>query len=296
LNTRFPTNDPLFARDADRRTVPLRPAATGDRAAGTTAKAGRPRGASFRAAVPPSISPELSSAVARQRAQLPTFAPLLEEIELAGWSSHRHTLSGNFHDWLLLEDGRVLAMVGRTVGIDLSDPIAAALVAQSAWSAVRAHARHTRDAGQLLTLAAQSLWPTPGAQQQAEVAIAIVDSLGGHASIAVAGICLAWRVRAATLETLAGGQPPLGTNHTVAYRSQQYQLNLRERLVLVADNPLLRTEKIVAAIESDFTHLDAETHRRMTAPEALGLVRRQFEENSCDDALAATSIAVIRRR
>jgi hypothetical protein len=29
----------------------------------------------------------------------------MEEIELAGWSSHRRRLSGNFHDWMLLATG-----------------------------------------------------------------------------------------------------------------------------------------------------------------------------------------------
>jgi hypothetical protein len=289
-------NEHFIARDAGRSTDPLRPSAAGQRAASAVGKPGRPLAAVFRGTPADSCTPEFSTAIARQRAQLPTFAPLLEELELAGWSSHRQTLSGNFHDWMLLEDGRVLVMVGRTVGIDLCDPIAAALVAQATWAAIRAHARHTDDSGNLLTLAAQSLWPTPGSQQQTEVAVAILDAVGGQANVAVAGDCLAWRVRAAAFEPLGGQQPPLGTNHHIAYRSQECQLNLRERLVLVADNPLLRTDKMVAAIASDFTHIDAETHRRMTAPEALGLVRRQFEQNSCDDALAATSILVIRRR
>jgi phosphoserine phosphatase RsbU/P len=289
----MPTIDEHFiARDAGRRSDPLRPIAAGA-AAG---KPGRPLAASFRGLSTEEDVAQSANAARRQRAQLPTFAPLLEELELAGWSSHRQALSGNFHDWLMLEDGQVLVMVGRTVGIELCDPTEAALVAQSTWSAIRAHARHTSDAGTLLSLAAQTMWPLPDAQQQIEVAVALMDTLGGHFSVAVAGDCLAWRVRAATLEPLGGHQPPLGTNHSVTYRSLDSQLSLRERLVLVADNPLLRTEKMVAAIESDFTHLDAETHRRMTAPEALGLVRRQFEGEANDDALAATSVAVIRRR
>ena len=236
-------------------------------------KPGPPLAAVFRTLSTKSTEVVPSPAAHRQRAQLPTFAPLLEEVELAGWSSHRQTLSGNFHDWLLVDDSRVLVTVGRTVGTELCDPVEAALVAQAAWTALRAHARYASDAGTLLSQAAHTLWPLPPAQQQTDVAVALIDTVGGHVSVAVAGNCLAWRVRAAACEPLGGQQPPLGTDHNFPYRSYESELCLRERLVLVADHPLLRTEKLTTSIESDFTHLDAEAHRRMTAPEALGLVR-----------------------
>lgn len=296
VNTSPTIDDRLKTRDASRRTDPLRPATTENRGDCAPGKPGPPLAAAFRRASAKSTDAVPSPSARRQRAQLPTFAPLLEEVELAGWSSHRHTLSGNFHDWLLLDDGRVLVTVGRTVGSELCDPVEAALVAQAAWTALRAHARHTSDAGTLLSLAAHTLWPLPHAQQQTEAAVALIDTLGGHVSLAVAGDCLAWRIRAATCEPLGGQQPPLGTDHNFPYRSYESQLCLRERLVLVADHPLLRTEKFVASIESDFTHLDAESHRRMTAPEALGLVRQRLEQHAQDDALTASSVAVIRRR
>ena len=57
---------------------------------------------------------ETESAAARQNSQLPGFAPLLEELEVAGWSSHRRALSGNFHDWMLLERRTLLVMLIRS--------------------------------------------------------------------------------------------------------------------------------------------------------------------------------------
>ena len=56
----------------------------------------------------------VSGGRAAAAAQLPPFAPLLEELEIAGWSSHRQQLSGNFHDWMLLGSDRLLVIVGRT--------------------------------------------------------------------------------------------------------------------------------------------------------------------------------------
>jgi len=295
VNTSPTIDDRTLTREPGRRTDPLRSVVTEKRDEHARGNPGPPLAAGFRGPAIMSLGAG-PTAARRQRAQLPTFAPLLEEVELAGWSSHRQAISGNFHDWLLLDDSRVLVTVGRAVGIELVDPIEAALVAQATWTAIRAHARHTSDAGTLLSLAAHTLWPLPAAGQQTEAAVALIDTMGGYVSVAVAGDCLAWRIRAATCEPLGGQQPPLGTDHNFPYRSYESELCLRERLVLVADNPLVRTEKLVASIESDFTHLDAETHRRMTAPEALGLVRQRLEHHSHDDPLAAASVAVIRRR
>src|ERR1700704_1768457 len=49
-------------------------------------------------------------AAGREQDVLPAFAPLLEELELAGWSSQWRMLSGHFHDWMLLDRGRLLVM------------------------------------------------------------------------------------------------------------------------------------------------------------------------------------------
>ena len=80
----------------------------------------------------------------REQDVLPAFAPLLEELELAGWSSQWRMLSGHFHDWMLLDRGRVLVMVGQAAATDLADPMETALAAQAAAIAIRAHAQHTR--------------------------------------------------------------------------------------------------------------------------------------------------------
>jgi hypothetical protein len=104
------------------------------------------------------LAPTLAAAAIRQNSQLPAFAPLLEELEVAGWSSHRRTLSGNFHDWTLLEGRTLLVMAGQAVpsqADDAIDPIEAALVAQGAWASIRSHSHHATDAGTLMSLAAQ---------------------------------------------------------------------------------------------------------------------------------------------
>lgn len=245
--------------------------------------------------------PRATSAATRQNAQLPAFAPLLEELEVAGWSSNRRTLSGNFHDWSLLDGRTLLVMVGHAVESQTecdseSDAIEAALVAQGAWASIRSHAQHAADAGSLLSLAARSLWPIMNAELQAAVAIALVDLDGGHASVATAGDCLLLRVRAAGTEQVATTQPMLGADPNFTYVSHSLQLSLRERILLVADEPQRRPAKLATQVVSSFSRLDAEAHRRMMAADAISIVRQSYEPQADEAAKLSASMVAVRRR
>jgi serine phosphatase RsbU (regulator of sigma subunit) len=241
-------------------------------------------------------STETESAAARQNAQLPGFAPLLEELEVAGWSSHRRALSGNFHDWMLLQQRTLLVMAGHATSTVSIDPIEAALVAQGAWAAIRSHAQHATDAGTLLSLTAKTLWPIASAGVQASVAVALVDLDGGHASVAAAGDCMALKIRATGSEQIASHQPAVGADCEFIYTSHSVQLSLRDRILLVADEPARRPAKLAAKIASSFARLDAESHRRMMAADAVGLVRELYDEQADDEARPSASIVAVRRR
>ena len=243
--------------------------------------------------------PRSTTAATRQTAQLPAFAPLLEELEVAGWSSNRRTLSGNFHDWSIVDGRTLLVMAGHAVatGADCQiDAIEAALVAQGAWVSIRSHAQHATDAGALLSLAARSLWPIANADLQAAVAIALVDLDGGQASVAIAGDCLALRVRAAGAEQIATPQPMLGVDPNFNYVSHSMQLSLRERILLVADEALNRPAKLTSQIVSSFSRFDAEAHRRMMAADAISILRQSYEPQADETAIASASIVAVRRR
>jgi stage II sporulation SpoE-like protein len=235
-------------------------------------------------------------AAGREQSVLPAFAPLLEELELAGWSSQWRMLSGHFHDWMLLDRGRVLVMVGQAAATDLADPMETALAAQAAATAIRAHAQHTADAGQLLSLAARTLWTNPATSHETSVAVALIDAVGGSASLAIAGDCLVWRVRAAKCEQATCDQPALGAETNFNYAAQDFALSLRERLLLVADHPNHRASKFAATIAAGFKHLDAETHRRMTAPEAIATLRTHYDHEIEQNPLASASMIAVRRR
>lgn len=234
-----------------------------------------------------------SPAATRRRAQLPSFAPLLDEIELAGWSSDRERLAGNFHDWLPLAGGGVMVAVGRVLETATTDPVEAALLAQSVWTAVRAHALHATDAGTLLSLVGRTVYSRSTGDPLASLALGIVDPVGGRVDLALAGGCLALRIRAAECESATDGRPPLGLHHDATYVGQQIELRPRERLAVIVGP---HAAGAVSAIQRQFTNLEAEAHRRMTAGETVRRIRQGCEAAERTERLASTSILVARRR
>src|SRR3954464_8025582 len=187
-------------------------------------------------------------------------------------------------------------MAGHATSAESIDPIEAALVAQGAWAAIRSHAQHATDAGTLLSLTAKTLWPIASARVQASVAIALVDLDGGHASVAVAGDCLALKIRAMGIEQIAVHQPAIGIDSEFIYPSHSVELSLRDRILFVADEPALRPTKLVLKTANSFARLDAESHRRMMAADAVGLVREFYDERADDEARPSASMVARRRR
>jgi len=242
------------------------------------------------------ISPSRGSDPSRLgRICQPAFAPLLEETELAGWSSQRDFLSGSFHDWRLLEDGRVLVSVAQVTATLSCDRLTLALAAQAAQTAIRAHALHNDDAGTLLQLAGRTL-DVNGTDVHVSLAVALVDGVGGSVNLAIAGDCLVWRVRAARWKQLPCDQPPLGVETNFVYAAHDFALSLRERLLLVADNAAHRSPRFAASLAARFSRLDAESHRRMTATDALTIVQGLCEQEMVANPPASASVVAVRRR
>jgi hypothetical protein len=236
-----------------------------------------------------------NAAVCRRRDQLPCFAPLFEEVELAGWSSDRDRMVGNFHDWLSLPNGRTVMYVGQ--GLDASaDCVDAAFVAQGIWAAVRAHAVHAQGAGELISLVSRTLSAASTGGPLASLALGLVFPEEGSVELAFAGNSLGMRIRAASCETLESIGPSLGACPQWDYPSQHVDLLPRERMILMAGEAARSRARTIARTEHEFAEVPVETHRTMTADDTLGRVRRCCAAAIGSDALMSTSIVALRRR
>ena len=237
--------------------------------------------------------PELKgSSLSRLRDQLPTFAPLLDELELTGWSSDRGEQPGSFHDWMTLDGGMVLVAAG-CITSETRGAEDMALVSQLVWTALRAHAVHSRDAGELISLVSRTVRAGPTGEPLAALVVGLVQPTEGWVNLAIAGNCLAVRIRAAACEVLQPDRAALGEPDHAGDLGQRFQLYPRERLALVAHRA---SSTLSGAIDRQFTGISAQDHRKMTAAQTVFLVR-----NACGAARpqtdpSPTSVVVLRRR
>ncbi len=122
------------------------------------------------------------------RSQIPTLTPELDGIDLAGWTTRESGLTTSFHDWMVREDGRLIILVAATGDTQPSPTMANALIIQSVRSALRAHALHTDDAGEILRLTNHTLWTGSAGDQFAAAAVAVVDPRDTTGTLAAAGM------------------------------------------------------------------------------------------------------------
>lgn len=158
----------------------------------------------------------------------PAAAPQLDEWDLAGWTPS-DSVQRSFYDWQTLADGRTLVATGAYAPDDqVSDGWL-----QAARIALRAHVDEVGDAGELLSLANQTLWlASPGGEGLA-VAVAMLEADGLRASVASAGDAGIARWRAASCDWIYTKCPSLGWSERTVYAPQSFELVVRERLVLV---------------------------------------------------------------
>ncbi len=174
---------------------------------------------------------ELTVARRQQRTQLPTIAPLLDGWELAGWSSSGEPLSGAFFDWFCLPDGLVALSAGQVPG----PALAAALGAGALRMALRCHAQHRPDPGQILSLANLSLWTASAGDQSASVCAGLLQPDAGRFRYAWAGGTRVLRVTPTGCHTLAKPGLPLGADPEVRFPHAEIQLSPGEALLLLTE-------------------------------------------------------------
>ena len=214
-----------------------------------------------------------------------------DEIEAAGWVAP-HAAVG-MTDQLWLPDGRLVSWCATVVDPPTDDRellVAAEGAARSVRDAAREFGHLCQDPGELLRRMGEPLW-TPGASGDGfALALAMLEAsepgLGGRGAYATAGPCLALRVRAAATNTHTLDGPPLGWDPDAGYAPRPFELQVRERLVLVAGDPRLTSPLAERSLADVYRAATASAHREMTAEDCLA----RLKTAGCDAAHAATAI------
>ena len=211
--------------------------------------------------------------------------PIAEEWEIAGLYDSSLESSSLF-DCQTLADGRTLLVAGTLVG-ESENPAA---LFQAARIALRAHAVESLDAGELLTRTNHTLWSASPGGEGLAIAVALLERDGGRASVAMAEAAAALRWRSSTCDVIRAESPALGWSEKTAYVGRNFNLNVRERLVLLAPNGGTAGKEVLTTLCDQLQKQSSAELRSLPARRAL----RQIADTTAE-IVGPASFALARR-
>ncbi len=177
------------------------------------------------------IRRQVAAAARLQDEQLPRVVPLMEGWDLAGWTRRAHPIGGDFYDWFVAADERLIIAAGA-----FDDPgLDTALAAAALRGALRAHAHYEHDLAVLLERAGRTLWSSCTGEHPASLFVAATSGGSGRLRYALAGRFGALVLRGEKWELLSAPTPLLGTEPKVSADERQCTLSPGEFLVVYSD-------------------------------------------------------------
>lgn len=174
---------------------------------------------------------EIAAAERICRNQLPTIAPLLDDWDMAGWTTQAQSVGGDFFDWFALPDSLMAVSVGDVMGRGIE----AAVSASAVKAALRSHGQYQRDAAALLSQVNLTLWTGSAGDQSAALFCGLLDTTTGKVRYSLAGEPGIVLVRPDGWESLSQPAPPLGESPETVYREAECRLQPGEALVVFTD-------------------------------------------------------------
>jgi serine phosphatase RsbU (regulator of sigma subunit) len=225
-----------------------------------------------------------------QADRLPHIAPLLDDYELAGWNEPAGELAGEFYDWSILPDGRLLLAIGEAEGA----PLEASLSAASLHMTLKSHAAYGHSAAELLNRVNESLVAASPGEQRASLGLVLLDPQDGRLELALSGQAAAIVVSGEQRLITTTDEPPLGVLAEAAYSADVTTLAPGDALILVSSGARQAAagekrptgEPAIAALVQEQRH-----------DPAAAIARQLRERLSADgDAESDRTVVVLKRR
>ena len=178
------------------------------------------------------MAKELSQAAEIQNGLFPQSAPELEGLELAGKSVPCRSVGGDYFDFLPLEDGRVLILVGDVAGKGMP----ASLLMTSLQARVHSLAIHYQDMAQLNTVLNKGVTEKCPRGKFITFFVALLDPVAGTISYSNAGHNPPMlQKRSGQMITLKQGGPVLGILKSFQYSGETVPWERGDVLLLYSD-------------------------------------------------------------
>ncbi len=178
------------------------------------------------------MAKELSQAAEIQNGLFPQSAPQIEGLELAGKSVPCRSVGGDYFDFLPLEDGRVLILVGDVAGKGMP----ASLLMTSLQARVHSLAIHYQDMAQLNTALNKGVTEKCPRGKFITFFVALLDLAAGTISYSNAGHNPPMlQKRSGQMITLEQGGPVLGILKSFQYAGETVPWEAGDVLLLYSD-------------------------------------------------------------
>ncbi len=174
---------------------------------------------------------ELKTAFVVQSRLLPEAPPVVAGYEFAGWNKPCQTVSGDYYDFVVREDGRIFFIIADVSG----KGITAALVMAGLATAFEIFTRTSESAAQLVRDLNLTLTPKTSPSKFVTLFAAILDPATGDIQYANAGHVPPLFVGKSGVKALNQTDLVVGLFAHAAYRNQTVRLEPGESLLLFTD-------------------------------------------------------------
>lgn len=234
------------------------------------------------------LNRELLRASQWQQARLPSIKPLLDDWDIAGWTSSANLLGRAFHDWFVPPDGSLAIALGAAEGSMMESALTAAVLHAS----VRAHSSYSHDAGRMVAQANETFWNSSAGGQFASLFYGLIQPETGRCEWSHAGQTAAFAMNRDGIKRLTIETGLLGTDLDELGHADVVTLQPRDTLVL-ANHSLLNYASDASQRFSEWLDRTREEHLNSTAEQFLDSARQYLEHDCSTDLNGA--LLVVRR-
>lgn len=238
------------------------------------------------------LEKQLDLAAKIQEQQLPHTAPLLDDWQVAGHTEQLQRLGGDFHDWQVTDDERLMLAVADCLdgGVDAS--LCAAAV-RATWRAVT---RDVRSPHEILERVNHQLYAGSTGDQYAQMFVGFADPRTGRVRYSAAGsptvLLLANREWTSLVEPTLN----LGVDIEQLFRTQELLLTRGQSLVIFTNGVLDALDDRNRSLELPRLAQWLLKHPHASAGQIVDLVRDFLETHYPGPRYDDRTIVTLRRR
>jgi serine phosphatase RsbU (regulator of sigma subunit) len=227
-----------------------------------------------------------------QQERLPSMQPLVDGLEIAGWTAQAEEIGGDFHDWSMLSDGRLAIAVGDAQGSLLE----AGLGAATMQVALKSHANYRHDAAQMLSRVSDTLWCSSAGDQFAALFYGLVNPQTGAVEFSLAGNAAAILVGRDCREIITSDAPLLGADAEAEYQVANQMLLPGEALVVLSEGARSAVDEAGLHIGDVAITSTIQRHLGESAQALATRLRKLLERSGAEHPADDMTVLVVKRR